>query len=241
MYLMRLDDASEHWNRENWHRMHDLLIKYDVKPIVAIIPHNEDESLLRYPVDATYIDTIQKWVTEGWTPALHGYNHVYISQSGGINPVNSRSEFAGVSLDAQREKIRNGIGAIRETFGEKISPEIFVAPSHTFDENTLEALRLESDIRIISDTIANDVYYLNGFYFIPQQSGRVRRLWMKLVTFCYHPNNMTELGFKELEIFLEKHASEFVAFHQLRLNRRPKNILDRTLSHFYFLKRGMTK
>ena len=48
MYILRLDDASEHWNKENWLQMHDLLAKYDVKPIVAVIPHNEDAKLLKY-------------------------------------------------------------------------------------------------------------------------------------------------------------------------------------------------
>ena len=37
MYILRLDDASEHWNKDNWHRIHDLLEKYDIRPIVAMI------------------------------------------------------------------------------------------------------------------------------------------------------------------------------------------------------------
>lgn len=235
MYLLRLDDASEHWNRENWQRMHDLLTVYGVKPIVAIIPHNEDEALLQYPIDKTYRDTVRAWINEGWTPALHGYDHVYITKSGGMNPVNYRSEFAGAGLDLQREKIARGVEEFKKTVGEE--PEIFVAPSHTFDENTLEALRLESNIRVISDTIANDVYCRDGFYFVPQQSGRVRELRMKLVTFCYHPNIETDAGFEELERFLGKHASEFVSFSSLKLKRRNKSIYDHALSYLYFMRR----
>jgi len=54
-----------------------------------------------------------------------------------------------------------------------LEPKVFFAPSHTFDANTLEALRLESNIGVICDTIANNVYTLNAFYFIPQQTGEV--------------------------------------------------------------------
>ncbi len=235
MYILRLDDASEHWNKENWHRMHDLLAKYSVKPIVAIIPHNEDQSLLEYPQDESYLETIRKWVAEGWTPALHGYNHVYTTESGGINPVNHRSEFAGVSLDVQREKIAQGVEAFREIVGRE--PKLFVAPSHTFDENTMEALRQESNIRIISDTIASDIYYRDGFYFIPQQSGCVRELKLKLVTFCYHPNVESDDGFSELERFLQKHTSNFVPFSEVGLKKRKKSMLDRAISGLYFARR----
>lgn len=235
MYLLRLDDASEHWNRENWLKMHDILTIYGVKPIIAIIPHNEDAALLQYPIDETYRDTIRDWVNEGWTPALHGYNHVYITNSGGINPVNRYSEFAGVSLDLQREKIKCGVEEFKEVVGKE--PEIFVAPAHTFDYNTLESLRLESNIRVISDTIANDVYYRDDFYFVPQQSGRVRNLRMKLVTFCYHPNIETDCGFKEMECFLKKYASEFVSFESLELKIRNKSIYDNALSYLYFIRR----
>lgn len=235
MYLLRLDDASEHWNRENWQRMHDLLAAYGIKPIVAMIPHNEDETLLQYPIDDTYRDTIRDWINEGWTPALHGYNHVYITKSGGMNPVNRFSEFAGVSLDLQREKIARGVEKLKEVLGKE--PEIFVAPAHTFDENTLESLRLESNIRIISDTVANDVYYRDGFYFVPQQSGQVRKLKMRLVTFCYHPNIETDSSFEELELFFKKSASEFISFQSLELRKRNKNFYDKALSYLYFARR----
>ena len=83
MYLMRLDDASEHWNIENWHRIHDLLKKYNVNPIVAIIPHNEDTRLIQYPIDDQFNDTILAWIKDGWIPALHGYSHVLEPSMGG--------------------------------------------------------------------------------------------------------------------------------------------------------------
>ncbi|MCH5259485.1 MAG: DUF2334 domain-containing protein [Lachnospiraceae bacterium] len=235
MYLLRLDDASEHWNRENWQRMHDMLTAYGIRPIVAIIPHNEDEKLLQYPIDRAYRDTIRAWIDEGWTPALHGYSHKYITKSGGINPVNHYSEFAGVSLNIQREKISRGVEEFKEVVGKE--PEVFVAPAHTFDENTLEALRLESNIRVISDTIASDVYYRDDFYFIPQQSGRVRNLWMRLITFCYHPNVETDCSFKEMERFIEKYASRFVPFESLELKKREKGFYDNALSYLYFARR----
>ena len=151
---------------------------------------------------------------KGWELALHGCYHKYTTKEGGINPVNQRSEFAGVPLDKQKEMIRHGVDVLK---GHDIEPKVFFAPSHTFDENTLVALKEESDIRIISDTIANDVYFENNFYFIPQQSGRVRKLDV-------------------LERFLKKNAESFRISITVG-KKRGRNLLDRALRELYFLRR----
>lgn len=236
MYIMRLDDASEHWNKENWHRMHDLLAKNDVKPIVAIIPNNEDKRLTQFESDDSFIPTMLDWISEGWTPALHGYNHVMDASGGGINPVNQKSEFVGKPIEVQREKIRCGVAKLKQN---GITPRLFVAPAHTFDDVTIQALKLESDIRIISDTVANDVYYKDGMYFIPRQSGRVRKLRFKTVTFCYHPNDLQESGFQALEEFIQANQDQFVSFDELQMDERKRSAYDWLLSTLYFAKRRL--
>lgn len=153
---------------------------------------------------------------------------------GGINPVNQYSEFAGLPLKTQKEKIGNGV-KIFESHG--LNPRIFFAPAHTFDENTMEALRQCSEIRIISDTPANNYYYKDDFYFIPQQSGRVRNLPFSLVTFCYHPNKMAEKDFSELESFLSKHRVKFCSVEEIDLKERKFGILDCAIRKLYFARR----
>ena len=132
--------------------------------MVGVIPDNRDSSLTEtYKQDPEFWDKTARWKEKGWELALHGCYHKYTTEEGGINPVNKRSEFAGVPLDKQKEMIRHGVDILKS---HNIEPKVFFAPSHTFDENTLIALKEESNIRIISDTIANDVYLENGFYFI---------------------------------------------------------------------------
>ena len=63
---------------------------------------------------------------------------MYDSTDGGINPVQNKSEFAGHPLEVQKKKIRQGIAVFRQ---HGIEPSVFFAPSHTFDHNTLEALK----------------------------------------------------------------------------------------------------
>ena len=234
-YIMRLDDASEYMDIEKWDRMKRLLDKYGVKPIFGIIPDNKDESLVScYEKDESFWKKMNQWVDEGWTPALHGYDHRYITEDGGINPVNYRSEFAGLPLEEQCEKVRKGYGILKE---QGIFPEIFFAPSHTFDENTLKALKTESDIRVISDTIAFDAYYSDDFYYIPQQSGAVRKLPFNLVTFCYHPNVMKEQDFEMLELFLREFHKQFICYGTDMLKKRKMGLLDIILRKLYFARR----
>ena len=232
-YFMRLDDACEKRNIQNWARMEDLLDRYGIAPLVGIIPHCEDPDMADYPADSAFWDeTVARWVQKGWTLALHGWNHVCITHEGGLNPAQKRSEFAGVPLEVQKQKITDGVQVFRERGYE---PAVFFAPSHTFDENTLEALRECSDIRIISDTIASKPYAKYGFTFIPQQSGVVRRLPFDTITFCYHPNVMQEADFARLEVFLKENGKLFKSFEPESSTRR-RTLYDDLMRTLYHIK-----
>lgn len=234
-YLLRLDDASDFMDINKWQRMEDLLDLYGIKPLVGIIPDNQDPSLIEtYEQDTKFWDKTARWKEKGWELALHGCYHKYTTEAGGINPVNKRSEFAGVPLDGQKKMIRHGVEVLKS---HGIDPQVFFAPSHTFDENTLIALKEESAIRIISDTVANDVYYENDFYFVPQQSGRVRKLPFEFCTFCYHPTMMKDTDFEELNIFLDSMNERFVSFSEIRLRKRKMSLFDTILRKIYFAKR----
>ncbi len=231
-FILRLDDACETMNKENWDRLESILDKYKICPLVGIIPHCEDPEIQYNDIDNSFWEKVRLWITKEWSIALHGYNHVYSTESGGINPVNKRSEFAGETIEVQKDKIRKGVEIFRK---HGIEPKIFFAPSHTFDENTLIALKEESNIRIISDTIAWDIYSKNGFTFVPQQSGRMRNLPFKTVTFCYHPNTMRDADYFKLESFLQKNYRRFIPFPVVDTTRR-KSLIDNTLTWLYMRK-----
>ena len=231
-YIIRLDDACEKCDIEKWDRIEQILDKYRVKPLVGVIPHCEDPMMDQYEIDTEFWERVDSWISKGWIIAMHGYNHVYGTECGGINPVNKRSEFAGESLEVQKSKISKGVAIMRE---HGIDPKVFFAPAHTFDNNTLIALKECSNIRIISDTIANDIYTKYGFTFVPQQAGRVRKLPFRTVTFCYHPNTMNDDEFVRLEKFLKRYKN-YVPF-PLEETTRKLSIVDLLLNRLYFIRR----
>lgn len=238
MYLIRLDDASDHMHIENWARVERMLDEYGVKPLVGIIPVNRDPMLLQFAEAPGFWEKARVWQEKGWRIALHGYEHVYSTKCAGINPVHGHSEFAGHPLELQREKIREGVRILKE---KGLNPTAFFAPSHTFDENTLEALRQESDIRTISDTVANDTYCHDGFTFIPQQAGRVRELPFKVTTICLHPNFTTDPELDEIEAFLKAHPDQFLDPNTIMPTARKRSLLDWGYEMAYFLKRKLRK
>ena len=102
------------------------------------------------------------------------------------------------------------------------------------------ALKEESNVRIISDTIAFDAYKSGDFTFVPQQSGRARKLTFKTVTFCYHPNTMEEKDFEKLESFLLENKEIFARFPNDLSNREFGN-LDKILRFIYMKMRCTPK
>lgn len=239
-YLIRLDDACPTMDAAKWRRMENILDHYSVRPMVGIIPNNEDPKTSPDPFDKQFWDKVHKWETKGWAIALHGYNHVCITEGGmaGLNPLWARSEFADVPLEKQKEKIREGVKVFRS---HGINPKYFFAPSHTYDKNTLEALRMESDIRIISDTIATKPYIDGDFIFIPQLGGHCSEMKIPGIwTFCLHPTAMNDAQFEAVEEFLKKHNDEFIAFSDLDLtNLSGKTLVGRLLSWVYFTLRKL--
>ena len=239
-YLIRLDDACPTMDAVKWQRMEDLLDAYRVKPMVGIIPHCQDHQLMLDEPDLHFWQKTLVWQEKNWTLAMHGYDHCYISDQGmsGLNPMWERSEFAGVPLEKQREKIRDGIQILK---AKGIDPKFFFAPSHTFDQNTLTALREESDIRIISDTIGRYPYKKGDFYFVPQIVGHCVKMPIPgIYTFCFHPNKMEDAAFQALESFLQLYSQDFIGFDDMTLNDyKQKKKLDMLLSALFFRYRAI--
>lgn len=237
-YLIRLDDACPTMNLSKWEQIEQLLDKYNIKPMVGIIPNNADPSLIKNDIDPHFWDKAQKWQDKGWAIALHGFDHCYKTSQAGINPTWSRSEFAGVSLEEQKQKITQGIKILQQY---KLIPHYFFAPSHTYDDNTLKALKECSNIRIICDTIATMPYKENEFIFIPQIFGHCRYIPIAgIYTFCFHPNNMKYSEIYALERFIRSHHMQFSGFNELCFdNIGDKSLFDKLISWLYFKQRKL--
>ena len=54
-----------------------LFNKYNIKPVLGVIPKNKDPKLLNFPKDKNFWTKIKNWQNNGWEISLHGYSHDY--------------------------------------------------------------------------------------------------------------------------------------------------------------------
>ena len=149
-YLVRLDDACPYMDSDKWGKIESILDLYGINPMVGIIPNNEDQMTMIQGKDEDFWTKALQWQKKGWEIALHGYNHCYTTENGGLNPIHNRSEFAGLTYDEQKIKIKDGYNIL---INHNLYPKYFFAPSHTYDEKTIEALKNSTPIRNMCDTI----------------------------------------------------------------------------------------
>jgi hypothetical protein len=174
-----------------WETVEQLLLARGIRPIVAIVPANADRELARAPADPLFWQHARSWSRAGWVIGLHGFSHVLRSSPGGLVAVQHHSE--GVR--------------IFETNG--LVPEAWVAPAHGFDSLTLHALRVESEIRIISDGFTKRAVRREGFVWLPQQLWRPRAMGSGVWTVCLHPNEMDEAAVHVLDDFVTSRVASF--------------------------------
>jgi hypothetical protein len=205
-YLLRLDDACPTMDAPRWEAVLQVLSPRGVRPIVAIIPANGDPALAGRPADPDFWQRVRSWAEAGFMIALHGYSHVLHPSKGGLVPVQRRSEFVGLPIDEQRRRIREGV---RVLGANGLAPEAWVAPAHGFDLLTLQALRLESDIRVISDGFMRRAARREDFVWLPQQLWRPRDMKRGLWTICLHPNDIDDRGLGVLEGFISSRPGSF--------------------------------
>ena len=210
-YILRLDDIAPNMHWRNFGYVRDACQAVGVKPLLGVIPENQDPQLLQYPrCQFPFFREMRKLQSDGWEIAQHGFQHRYVTQSGGMLNLASRSEFAGLPLEFQRQKLREGKEILKR---HGINTRTFMAPSHSFDRDTLTAL-VDLGFASVTDGLSLLPYREYDLLFVPQLFGRPRLMPFGLFTFCLHLNSMTSEGTQAVVSFIRQHARKFIAFSE---------------------------
>jgi predicted deacetylase len=220
-YILRLDDAHPRMDHEKWNAIQDICIKYNIKPIVAMIPDNQDRNIDFSDVDCNFWKKASLWMQSDWTIAMHGYQHLLRKSSKGLIPVNDYSEFIGLDKTTQADLIKKGLSIFKL---HDIKPVLWVAPAHGLDINTINALLENSLIRIISDGFSFRPYTKYDAYWIPQQLWKGRNMLFGMWTICLHPSSMSDKEIEEILKFIIKNKENFVSVRNLNFTKF--NVLD---------------
>jgi predicted deacetylase len=232
-YIIRFDDFCPTMNWALWDQIEPILLKHGIKPIIAVVPDNNDPTLTVNAPRADFWEKVRSWQAAGWTIALHGYQHLYSTPDPGLMKINSYSEFAGLPYQEQRDKLEKGLAIFAEN---QISVQTWIAPAHAFDANTVKAL-LDLQINVISDG-----YYFRpvkrlGALWVPQQIWRLRPMRSGLWTVCLHSNDFSEADIKKFARDIEKYAPAIITFDQAIRDfpANEVNILDYAMEQFWHI------
>jgi predicted deacetylase len=210
-FLLRFDDLCPTMHSRRWQRCLPLIKEFGIRPILSVIPDNQETDLDFSPPDPEFWAHMREMEAAGATIALHGYTHLCISQGASLLPLHHRSEFSGMPEESQRERIREGLEILR---GKGLHPKVFVAPRHGFDRTTLHALRKEG-IRVISDGFARIPFTRSRITWIPQQLWKPVEKSKGLWTICVHSNFTHASEVDELRDFLRAHAAQFTSVERV--------------------------
>ena len=221
--LIRLDDIAENMNWDLMQKLELLFEKYEIKPVLGVIPENKDNELLAYPKKDNFWEQVKIWRNKGWEIAMHGYTHVYdkTCQNDDYFNYGGGSEFSGHSLEIQMLRIKNGLKKFDD---EKIKIRTFFAPNHTYDKNTFIALK-NCGINEVIDGYGFLPYVQNGIKFIPQLFYKVLALPFGIKATQIHLNYWVQKDFDNFEKFIVKNSDKIITYDQA---------LKRTNNNFFY-------
>ena len=226
--LIRLDDIAENMNWELMEKAEILFDKYKIKPVLGVIPDNKDQELLSYPKKNDFWERVKKWNDKGWQIAMHGLTHVYDkdTKKKDLFRYGGRSEFYGHSLETQTSRIKNCLKKFQD---KNIKIKCFFAQNHTYDKNTLLALK-NSGIREIIDGYGVMPYEQNDIKFVPQLFYKLHMLPFGIQSTQIHLNYWKDDDFIKFENFLNKHSNKIITYEDAI--KKVNNSLFFTLINF---------
>lgn len=209
-----MDDITPDMNWKKFWLTVELLESHDIKPLLGIVPDNRDANLSIEPPREDFWEIMRQLQSDGLADfAQHGYQHVYESRDAGIYTkyrYRPQSEFAGLPYDVQFQKIKKGKEILER---EGINTDIWMAPSHTFDNNTLKALRALG-FQSVTDGIALYPYIHQELLFVPQQTGVPRKFLCGVITVCLHTNSHSKLNLYTLSDFVDS-TDRFIRYRDI--------------------------
>lgn len=213
--MIRMDDITADMDWGNFNRVREIFDKYQIFPLLGVVPDNKDSKLSIQEKKEDFWEILCSLQKQGWSIAQHGTYHQYVTTDSGILGLKNASEFAGLSYEEQFAKLENG-KRILESKG--IYSDVFMAPGHTYDRNTVKAL-YNLGFRTITDGLYTKPYCFENILFVPCRLQGYRNV-KGIDTICLHSNVMTDADIRELEVFCQKNCANIIPFQPEKIKQK---------------------
>jgi len=204
-YLLRFDDICPTMNWKVWSEIEMALTEQQLKPILAVVPDNQDPVLRVDEPREDFWERARQWQARGWTLALHGFQHRYSAVHAGVVTPKKKTEFAGFPALEQDWKLRCGVDIFER---HRIKSRVWIAPSNSFDRTTVSLLP-QFGIDVICDGFFRVPFiYQRKILWIPQQLHGFRPAPPGVWTVCYHHNHWTTSDLAKFREDLARYRSD---------------------------------
>ena len=228
-FIVRIDDVHKGMNFIRFDEFMTHLDLLSIKPIIGVIPNNHDQSLIsenKISKEIFWKKIKFLFDSDKCDIALHGYDHVYVNKNRGLLKYGKKSEFSGLDYKTQYNKIKKGLDIFKE---HGIKSNIFMAPSHSFDINTLKVL-YDLGIQYVTDGFNLFPYKKFNIIFIPQLFASFKNFGFGLYSVCIHLDNLSESDYLKLKSDLINHSRNTTSFS----NEKDSWSTNFITSFFYF-------
>jgi predicted deacetylase len=115
-FLVRIDDVTENMNWEMMNRCEKLFDKYNIRPLLGVIPFNKDKELLKFKKKDNFWSKVLECQNKGWEISMHGCEHKYSidTHKKDYFSYGGMSEFFNLPYNMQKEKIIDGLNLFKK-------------------------------------------------------------------------------------------------------------------------------
>ena len=225
-YVIRLDDICPTMKWEVWDAIEGILTVRAIRPLLAVVPDNRDPKLQVSPPRDDFWERARQWKAKRWTIALHGYRHLYETADAGLVGLNRQSEFAGVARDVQVRRLREAAAIFRSN---GLDADTWIAPAHSFDEATIDALRDVGVSRLSDGLFLYPGVDGKGMLWVPQQLWEFIHRPFGVWTVCLHINSWSGADVARFEKQLDRFAGSISDFESVcaKYAKRRQRMWDR--------------
>jgi len=209
-FLLRFDDITPNMAWSKFKKFEELSNEIGVPFLIGVVPNCLDSKLNVEPEIENFWGKIKLLKEKGWSIAQHGYTHQYVTEDAGILNIKNNSEFAGLDFMTQREKLYAGKEIM---LTHKVWEPIFMAPSHSFDKNTLNALE-SLEFKYLTDGYGLYPLKFGKLIAVPQLFSSPLNFGFGIYTICLHVNNLSETQIEEIVNFTKKNRDKFISFEE---------------------------
>lgn len=234
-YVFRMDDIVPWMNWDNFEKIEKIFDKYWVKPIIWVVPNNQDFTIWNDKYTKDYWNKINGLVEKWRIIAQHWYSHKYVNNNWWILNINHYGEFAWLSYKRQFETIKNWKDILEKKLNTKIKWRM--APAHSFDGNTCKVLN-DLQFEFITDWIALYPFTKYWLKWLPQQIWKPQKKKFWIWTVCLHINHYDDKFIESISEFVGRENKYIINPEMLDYNQ---NLWNKVSSYFYKIRYYLEK